>query len=197
MDKKTVGLPSKPAGDKRGRWVQTEASAHEAWARLILKHRGAAAFMHMLVSRMDRNTNAVVASYSVLAKLLGCSPRSIKNYIDVLVKEKWIQVVSLGKGATNAYVVNSMVAWSQNRENLKYSTFSARVIADSEDQDHAAITAGDLRKIPVLFSGSEQQLPSGERGSEPPVQTLLDGTEPDLPAINGQGTDEQQHEMDI
>jgi len=147
--------------------------------------------MHMLVSRMDRNTNAVVASYNVLAKLLGCSPRSVKNYIDVLAKDKWIQVVSLGKGATNAYVVNSMVAWSQNRENLKYSTFSAQVIADTEDQDPTAITTGDLRKIPVLFSGDEQQLPSGERGSEPPVQTLLEGTEPDLPTIDG-STDKQQ-----
>ncbi|WP_121953447.1 helix-turn-helix domain-containing protein [Pseudoalteromonas sp. MelDa3] len=193
MSEKKVGLPSKPAADKRSRWVQTEASAHEAWARLILKHRGAAAFMHMLVSRMDRNTNAVVASYNVLAKLLGCSPRSVKNYIDVLVKDKWIQVVSLGKGATNAYVVNSMVAWSQNRESLKYSTFSAQVIADADDQDQTAISTGDLRKIPVLFSGDEQQLPTGVRGTEPPVQTLLDGTEPELPSIRP----EQQRELDI
>jgi hypothetical protein len=193
MEKKKVGLPSKPATDKRSRWVQTEASAHEAWARLILKHKNAAAFMHLLVSRMDRNTNAVVASHTVLAKLLGCTTRSIRNYIAVLEGDRWIQVVSLGKGATNAYVVNSMVAWSQNRENLKYSTFSAQIIADADDQIQTAISTGDLRKIPVLFSGDEQQLPSGERGTERPVQTLLDGTEPELPSIRP----EEQREIDI
>lgn len=193
MEKKKVGLPSKPAAEKRSRWIQTEASAHEAWARLILKHKNAAAFMHLLVSRMDRNTNAVVASHAVLAKLLGCTTRSIRNYIAVLEDDRWIQVISLGKGATNAYVVNSMVAWSQNRENLKYSTFSAQIIADADDQNQTGISAGDLRKIPVLFSGDEQQLPSGERGSEPPVQTLLDGTEPELPSIRP----EEQRELDI
>jgi hypothetical protein len=193
MEKNKVGLPSKPAADKRSRWVQTEASAHEAWARLILKHKNAAAFMHLLVSRMDRNTNAVVASHAVLAKLLGCTTRSIRNYIAVLEDDRWIQVVSLGKGATNAYVINSMVAWSQNRENLKYSTFSAQIIADADDQIQTAISTGDLRKIPVLFSGDEQQLPSGERGSEPPVQTLIDGTEPELPSIRP----EEQRELDI
>lgn len=184
--KKVIGTPSKPASDKHGRWIQTEASAHEAWARLILKHKGAAAFMHLLVSRMDRSSNAVVASHAVLSKMLDCSPRSIKNYINVLEKDRWIQVISLGKGATNAYVVNSMVAWSQVRENLKYSTFSAKVIADADEQSNKLSTKNDLRKIPVLFSANEQQLPSGERGSEPPVQTLMEGLEPDLPSITNE-----------
>ena len=183
-NKEIIGVPSKPISDKRGRWVQTEISAHEAWARLIIKHRGAAAFMHMLVSRMDSNSNAVVASHAVLAKMQDCSTRTIKNYIDTLAKDRWIQVVSLGKGATNAYVVNSMVAWSQSRENLKHSKFTAQVIADFEDQ-REILNKTDLRKIPVLFS-SEQQLPTGNRGSEPPAQTLLDGTEPDLPSIKNE-----------
>lgn len=188
VTKGKVGLPSKPKNNQRARWVQTEASAHEAWARLILKHRSAAAFMHLLVSRMDRTTNAVVASHGVLAKLMGCTTRSVRNYINVLAEDKWIQVVSLGKGSTNAYVINSMVAWSQERENLKHSNFTAQVIADAEDQDGKL--DGDLRRIPVLFSGDEQQLPSGKANNEPPSQTLLEGFEPDLPAING--TDEQE-----
>lgn len=186
MEKK-VGLPSKPKENQRARWIQTEASAHEAWAKLILKHQSAAAFMHLLVSRMDRNTNAVVASHGVLSKLMGRSEKSIKNYIQILSDDKWLQVVSLGKGKTNAYVVNSMVAWSQNRDNLQYSQFTAQVIADAADQKVSL--DGDLRKIPVLFDGNEQQLPSG-RGEEPPSQPLLEGFEPDLPAING--TDEQE-----
>ena len=187
MSKGKIGTPSKPSESKRNQWVQTDKSAHEAWARLILKHKNAAACMHLLVSRMDRSTNAVVASHSVLAKMLGCSTRSIRNYISVLEEDRWIQVISLGKGSTNAYVVNSMVAWSQSRDNLKYSQFNAQVIADSDDQSQQSIK-GDLRKIPVLISGNEQQLPTG--GSDnPPTQTLIEGFEPQLPSIEREQLD--------
>lgn len=185
MNKSKIGLPSKPKENRRNEWVQTDKSAHEAWARLILKHKNAAAFMHLLVSRMDRNTNAVVASHSVLAKMLECSARSIRNYISVLERDRWIQVVSLGKGSTNAYVVNSMVAWSQSRDNLKYSQFTAQVIAEAADQQGVALE-GDLRKIPVLFAGDEQQLPSGESDT-PPTQMLIHGAEPELPSIKKLG----------
>lgn len=177
-----VGIPSEPRKDKRTRFVQTDISAHEAWAKLIMKHSAAAAFMHLLVARMDRGTNAVVASQGVLAKMMGCTTRSIRNYIAVLEEDKWIQVVSLGKGSTNAYVVNSMVAWSKARDDLQYSQFTAQVIADAEDQKDKSLT-GDLRKIPVIFD-SEEQLPSGDRG-EPPSQALFEGMEPELPSING------------
>jgi hypothetical protein len=136
---------------------------------------------------MDRGTNAVVASHSVLAKMLGCSTRSIRNYISVLEDDKWIQVVTLGKGSTNAYVVNSMVAWSQSRDNLKYSQFNAQVIADSDDQSQQVVE-GDLRKIPVLISGNEQQLPTG-RSDNPPTQTLIEGFEPQLPSIEREQLD--------
>lgn len=177
-----VGIPSEPRKDKRTRFVQTDISAHEAWAKLIMKHRAAAAFMHLLVARMDRGTNAVVASHGVLAKMMGCTTRSVRRYIEVLEEDNWIQVVSLGKGATNAYVVNSMVAWSKARDDLQYSHFTAQVIADAEDQKDKSLT-GDLRKIPVIFD-SEEQLPSGDRG-EPPSQALFEGMEPELPSING------------
>jgi dihydroxyacetone kinase DhaKLM complex PTS-EIIA-like component DhaM len=189
VSKGKIGLPSEAPKSKRNRWIQTEASSHEAWAKLILKHQSAAAFMHTLVARMDRNTNAVVASQGVLAKMMGVSIRSIKNWIRVLEEDKWIQVVKLGKGTANAYVVNSMVGWAQARDNLQYSQFSAQVIADIEDQNPEMLK-GDLRKIPVLFDGDEQ-LPAG-LGEPPPSQPLLEGTEPDLPAIR-----EEQQELPL
>jgi hypothetical protein len=183
-----LGTSAKSKKDARGRWLQTEASAHEAWAMLIMKHKNAAAFMHVLVSQMDRGSNAVVASHGVLANLMNCSVRSIKNYIAVLSADKWIQVLSMGKGSTNAYIVNSMVAWGQKRDNLRYSRFSAQVIVKSDDQNQTSLI-GDLRKIPVLFEGNEQQLPAGQSG-EPPSQKLLDGFEPDLPTISGHFNDD-------
>lgn len=178
-----IGAPSKPATNKRAAWVQTEQSSHEAWARLTLENNKAAALMHLVVSRMDRSTNAIVASHQVLAELMKCSTRSIKNYIAVLEKERWLQRVSLGKGSVNALVVNSAVAWGKDRENMRFSAFTAQVIASRDDQDSDLLSDIDLRKIPVLFPG-ESQMPHKVSASEQrPVQCLLEGTEPDLPAI--------------
>jgi hypothetical protein len=175
-----VGVPSKTHPNRPGAFLQTERAAHEQWAMLVLQHPKAAALMHLLCSKMDVSTNAVVASQSVLAQMLGCCVRSLKTYIKTLEDNRWIQVVSLGKGSTNAYVVNSMVAWAKDRDTLKYATFTAQVIASVEDQSPIALTA-DLRRIPVLFNG-DMQLPSGE-SAEPPSQMLLDGVDHDLPAI--------------
>jgi hypothetical protein len=178
-----LGLPSQPKGDKRSRWIQTEASSHEAWAHMTIKTPKSAALMHLLCSRMDRNSNAVVASHKTLAKLMSCCVKSVKKYINQLEKDRWVQVVSLGSGSANAYVINSLVGWSQSRDNLQYSQFTAQVIADADDQLNGILN-DNLRKIPVLFDGDEIQLPSG-KGEEPPAQQLLEGFEPDLPTVSG------------
>lgn len=175
-----LGRPSKPNGTRRGSFVQTEQSAHEAWAKLILDSPKSAAMLHVLIARMDRGSNAVVISHENLALLLGgVSTRTVKNHIARLAKDKWIQVVSLGRGAMNAYVVNSAVAWGRSRDQLAMSQFTAQVIVNADDQQ--ALEAPDLRKIPVIF-GDEQQLPAGD-GLAPPTQPSIDGLEPDLPAI--------------
>jgi hypothetical protein len=178
---KKLGLDSKPKADTRARWIQTEASSHEAWARMTLKQPKAAALMHLLCSRMDRTSNAVVASHKTLALMMSCCDKSVRNYLKQLSEDKWIQIVSLGKGSTNAYVVNSTVAWATNRDNLKYAVFTAQVIANADDQKPDLI-AQDIRKIPVLFDQSEVQMPR-ESAGEPPSQRLLAGFELDLPVI--------------
>lgn len=187
-DKPKIGVPSKPNPSKRVGFVQTEMAAHEAWARLTLDKPRAAALMHLLVSRMDRTTNAVVASHKTLAKLMGSSGRSIKNWLLFLEDGRWIQSVSLGPGSVNAYVVNSTVAWSRNRENLQFAEFTAQVIANVDDQKPEALSSDfDLRRIPTLYPG-EMQLPAG-KGEEPPAQGLMDGLEPDLPAVQADQDD--------
>ena len=148
-----IGANSKPRKDVRNRWVQTEQSSHEAWGELCKTRPKAAALLHFFCARLDRQTNAVVTTHKVLAKIMGVTDRSIRTYIKQLEKDRWIQVVSLGKGATNAYVVNSLVAWAQTRDNFKYAKFSAQVIADFQDQDK--IDWCDLKKIPVLFNNEE------------------------------------------
>lgn len=162
-------------------WVQTERSAHEAWAHLILRKPTAAAVLHKLVAHMG-DRNAVVISQYTLAKMVGVSDRTIRTAIADLVAGRWIQVVRLGRGRECAYVVNSRVAWSDRRDKMRLAIFDASIVADWEDQDETLLGSGDLRRIPVLYPG-EQQLPAGD-GEPPPSQTCLDGLEPDLPTIH-------------
>ena len=126
--------------------------------------------------------NAVVISQRTLAKLLGCAPRSIRNAVEVLESERWIQVIQIGqRGTVNAYVVNDQVAWGEKREHIhRLSVFSAAIVADEEDQSEYTLLPGQLRRIPALYPG-EVQMPTGE-GEEPPSQPALPGMEPDLPA---------------
>jgi len=177
-----------------GTWVQTERKAHEAWARLAMSKPRASALMHHLVARIGHQ-NAVVVSQKVLAKLMGAHERTIQRAIADLVADNWIQVVKMnGPGTVCAYVINDQVAWSQPREQLRLSTFSATVIADYEDQDPTGLEHRDLRRIPMLFPG-EQQLPAGP-GEPPPSQTMLDGFEPDLPARNTSGQTGEWKDVD-
>ncbi|MFL9934260.1 hypothetical protein P0D88_34935 [Paraburkholderia sp. RL18-103-BIB-C] len=176
--RQTVGVP---AQNGRATWVQTERRAHEQWAKLAANEPKAAALMHHLVARMERQ-NAVVVSQKVLAGLMGCSVETVKRAIRSLVAGKWVQIVKLnGPGTVSAYVVNDRVAFGERRENLRLSLFSATIVASADDQDSETLDHSDLMKIPVLFPG-ERQLPTGP-GEEPPAEPSLDGLEPDLPAL--------------
>lgn len=174
--KKQLGTPA-DSGPRT--WVQTERSAHEAWAKLSVANPRAASIMHNLVAMMGHQ-NAVVISQKALAKICGCTDRTIRNAIPILVKEKWIQVIQIGSSSTVlAYVVNSAVAWGEKREHIgSLAVFQAKVIADASEQGD--LTRAELRRVPLLFHG-EQQLPSGD-GEPPPSQPSFGGLEPDLPA---------------
>lgn len=170
---------ARPAEGRRATWVQTERGAHEAWAVLVRSNQRAAALLHVLVANMDHQA-AVVASRATLASLVGYSEATVKRAVADLRADNWIEVVQLGgKGGVNAYVVNSRVAWADRRDKLATATFTARVLATAEEQDRIDTT--DLRRIPTLYPG-ERQLPSGP-GEDPPSQAILDGMEPDLPAL--------------
>lgn len=140
----------------------------------------AAAMAHYLVANMEQS-GAVVASYATLAKITGMSVATVRRAIDDLKADRWIEVVQIGgKGGANAFVINSRVAWAQGRDKLHMSAFTARVIADRDEQQQ--IDDVPLRRIPVLHPG-ERQLPSGP-SAEPPSQPAIEGLEPDLPAVS-------------
>lgn len=182
-----------PARNKPGQFVMTERKAHEAWAGLIARKPRAAMLLHHLVAQMGHQ-NAVVVSQKTLAKLVGCSLRTIQYAIQDLVADCWVSVVKLnGPGTVSAYVVNDRVAWGQRRDQLRLSVFSAAVVVDHDDQDEALLGHGDLRRIPSLFPG-ERQLPSGP-GAEPPSQPALPDMEPDLPTISYASVDPETGDM--
>ena len=165
-----------------GQWVQTERAAHEAWAALIAKAPKAAQLMHILTARVGEH-NAVVISQKTLRSLMGCSRPTVQRALDVLAQDKWIEIRQIGEsGTVNAYVINDRVAWTRNRDGLRYSLFSAAVVVSEEEQrDREELGKLEpLRKVPSLFR-DEAQLPSGP-GLPPPSQPFLNDMEPDLPA---------------
>jgi hypothetical protein len=144
----------------------------------------AGALLHHLVANMGHQ-NAVVVNQATLAKMMRCDPRTVRRAIAELVADNWIQSVSLGgAGTVNAYIVNDQVAWGEARGSMpRVSVFSARIIADIDDQDSQTLTRSNLRRIPVLYS-NEMQLPNGP-GEPPPFQPSIGGLEPDLPHLSG------------
>ena len=138
--------------------------------------------MMVLVAQMGRH-NAIVVSQKNLARLAKCSRATLQRALDVLQQDNWIEARQIGQnGTVNAYIVNDRVAWSGNRDGIRYSMFSAAVlVSDDEQPDRDMLDAQEaLERIPSMFH-DEQQLPTGP-GLDPPSQPALPGMEPDLPA---------------
>lgn len=175
-------LGSSPLIDnKKQTWVQTERASHEAWADLVRKNASAASLLHILVSQMDHQA-AVVVSRATLAVLAQRSEATIKRAVAALKADNWIEVIQVGgKGGVNAYVVNSRVAWADNRDRLPGAIFTATVIASRAEQD--SIDSVPLRRIPTLYPG-ERQLPNGQN------------TNPDLPSLAQDPTEARRHDID-
>lgn len=175
-------MDSLPEKKPRGRWVQTERSAHEAWATLTAKSPRAAQIMHLLTARVGEN-NAVVVSQKTLEKLSSTSRRTVQRALTVLVEDRWIEIRQIGeRGTVNAYIVNDRVAWSGKRDGIRYSLFSAEVIVSEEEQpDREHLSKQEpLRRLPRF---GEHQLPSGD-GLPPPSEPYFEGLGPDLPATS-------------
>lgn len=169
-----------PEKRRPGTWVQTEREAHEAWAKLIRKSPKAAELMHLITARIGDH-NAVVMSIPTIMKLMETSRPTVIRAINLLREDKWVETVQIGgSGTANAYVVNDRVAWSGPRDGIRFSLFSAAVIAVSDDQpDQTQLGEQEpLRRLPRIGEG---QIPHGN-GLPPPSQPFLSGMEPDLPA---------------
>jgi DNA-binding transcriptional regulator YhcF (GntR family) len=173
----------KAAVPKKQAFVQIEREALHEWARFMMKHQRAASVLGHMTALMDKQA-AVVISHKTLAKLSGCSLPTIKRALDDLEKGNWIQVVKIGPtGTVNAYVINSRVAWCDLRDNKKMAIFSARIVADAEEQDERTLSNEKLRRIPMVHP-PEEALPSGEwplnaQAQLPGIEAVAVGTAED------------------
>jgi len=173
MQKKTPHVPAVP---KSQPYVQTERAAHQAWGKMCVSRPAAGAIMHALCSVMDKRTNGVVITQKTLADWIGIHVNTVKSSINYLVEHNWIQRIQLGgRGTVNAYVINSRVAWADNRGKLPTASFHAQVIADRRDQDEKALGNEKLRMVPLIHP-PEEALPSGEWPEG--EQGYFDGLEP-------------------
>ncbi|MEI8395367.1 MAG: helix-turn-helix domain-containing protein [Rhodospirillaceae bacterium] len=165
-----------PANYGRNTFVMTERAAHEAWAALADESPKASSLMHRLVAMMGHQ-NAVVISQKTLAKLMKCSVDTVQRALKVLERGNWIQAVRLNSpGTVSAYVVNSNVAWGENRDQIcRLSVFHAMVVADAADQTEETLTRKELRKLPIIYP-PETAIPHGE--GDPGAQMMLPGLEP-------------------
>ena len=172
-----LSIATRPAGT----WLQTERVAHERWALLAVTHPRASSLLHVILANMGRH-NALVVSQKTLAQLTKCSRATLQRSLDVLREGNWLEVRQIGPtGTANAYVVNDRVAWSGDRDGIRYSLFSAAIIvSDVEQPDRDELGAlPSLQHIPSL-TGNERQMPTGP-GLPPPSQPAFPGMEPDLP----------------
>jgi hypothetical protein len=155
------GSIGKPVVPKKQTFIQIEREALHEWARFMMKNQRAASVLGHMTALMDKQA-AVAISHKTLAKLCGCSLPTVKRALDALEKGSWIQVVQLGPtGTVNAYIINSRVAWCDLRDNKKMAIFSARIVADAEDQTALTMSEDKLRRIPMVHP-PEEALPTGE-----------------------------------
>lgn len=90
--------------------------------------------LHVIIAQMGRH-NALLVSQTNLARVAGCSVRTLTRALSVLREQNWIEVRQIGPtGTVCAYIVNDRVAWSGKRDGIRYSLFSAAVLASDDEQ---------------------------------------------------------------
>lgn len=113
-----------------------------------------------LVRHMGQ-TNAVVCSMDLMAKMLRISRQTISAKIRKLVEGNWLCVMKSGK--SNVYIINPEIVWTSYADQKKYCDFKATVMLDYDDNWDISIPSDKktLRHIDigVLKSLAESEFP--------------------------------------
>ena len=119
--------------------------------KLTHKNKTALSVLLLLVEKMNKQ-NALIISQNTMMKILGKSRQTISKSINVLKKEKFIDIVKVG--SANAYIINANVFW-QNSQLMKDKTaiFTATVFAVGEEQEKKYFEnwkGVKLKSLPIL-----------------------------------------------
>lgn len=138
-------------GNKTQGWLQSDKDAHKQMWQLGLKHPTALLVLHFMVSKMSRGANGIIISAPALARQVGLSERAIKAAIAVLRDSRFVQV--LKSGNTNAYIVNSKVAW-QGPRGARHASFNAQIVVDELEQsktlEELEAESEQMIEVPVM-----------------------------------------------
>ena len=127
----TIPSDADPRGNRSQGWLQSDKDAHKMMWQLGLKHPSALAVLHFMISKMSRGANGIIISAPALARQVGLSERTVKAAVAVLRESQFVQVLKTGN--TNAYIINSKVAW-QGARGLRYASFNAQILVDEQEQ---------------------------------------------------------------
>lgn len=164
-------------------WLQSDKQAHAAMWKLGVKSPSALTVLHFMVSKLARGTTGVIISAPAMARQIGISERSVKSAVKLLEEMKFVQI--LKSGNTNAYIINSRVAW-QGPRGFRYASFNAQIMVDELEQNKAVdqlmAEGADLLEVPVMEI-SEIQSRAGEQ---------LDLHMPEVSEVPGVSSDENK-----
>lgn len=156
------------AKHNHNKFLQIDKTAIKDFRALITKNATAANLLMLLTEKMNRQ-NAVMMSYETMIKLTGYSKSSVTRCISHLKKEQWIEVIKVG--TANIYRINSRAFW-QSYGNLKYTAFSAEIIAFSDEQIKGVVDCKtNLKTVPIIEVDEDVILVGKD---EPPTNEELD-----------------------
>ena len=111
-------------------FVQISRNSMAELRRLQMQDQFAAYLLFLFAEKANKQ-NAIMMSIHTIVQITGKTKRTVLRAIKKLRDERWIQVIKVG--TANAYVLNSVVFWSDYAYR-KYTTFGATIIASQDEQ---------------------------------------------------------------
>lgn len=158
-------------GKSRQPFVQWQKSSMSRYRELLGKSPKAALLLSLLVENMN-DSNAVVVSQNTLAEMMGCTRRSIINYIKILESDQWLNVLKIG--TANVYHVNRSYFWQQAANKRFYSKINASVILSETDQKLSIDELQKDREVTLIPKANDTDKLVILDDEEPPTQPEME-----------------------
>lgn len=134
---------------------------------LIAQFPKSAMLLSLLVENMN-DSNAVVISQKTLSEMAGCKIRALRNYIKVLEKQGWINILKIG--TSNVYHVNRGYFWQQAPNQRYYAKIQANVLLSAEEQSQSIESLQEGREVTQLPRANESNRLVILDDEDPPTQ---------------------------